>query len=141
MKTVGQRLHDLRHRQQLTQEEVAHSVHVSRQTISKWEMDQSVPEAGKLKALCELYQVSYDYLLEGQKGTGSSNAQVEDVDWTAVWSRQYPILAKYKNIPHIEIYRKRIEELYEDCKKDYQLSDEDTVLILKDMLYQTFKRK
>lgn len=61
--TIGNKLYDLRKSLNLSQEEVANKLNVSRQTISKWETDQSTPDFDKIAPLCELYEVSSDELL------------------------------------------------------------------------------
>lgn len=55
---------NLRKANGLTQEQVAEKTGVSRQSVSKWESGQSVPELDKIVALCELFNVSTDYLLK-----------------------------------------------------------------------------
>ena len=47
----------------LTQEEVAFRIHVSRQVIAKWEKGESTPDLGHCQALAELYNVSLDNLV------------------------------------------------------------------------------
>lgn len=64
---VGQKLFELRRQKNLSQEEVANLLNVSRQTISKWETDQSTPDFDKIVPLCELYQITTDELLTGKK--------------------------------------------------------------------------
>lgn len=64
---LGQRLLDLRKSKHLSQEEVAFKLNVSRQTISKWETDQSTPDFDKIAPLCELYEITADELLSGKK--------------------------------------------------------------------------
>ena len=64
---VGQKLLDLRKSKQLSQEEVAERLNVTRQTISKWETDQSMPDFDKIIPLCRLYEISADELLTGKK--------------------------------------------------------------------------
>lgn len=64
---IGQRLLDLRKSKQLSQEEAAEKLNVTRQTISKWETDQSTPDFDKIIPLCELYGISADELLTGKK--------------------------------------------------------------------------
>lgn len=65
--SLGQRLYELRKTKQLSQEEVADRLNVSRQTVSKWETDQSTPDFDKIVPLCELYEISTDELLMGKK--------------------------------------------------------------------------
>ena len=55
----------LRARQGLTQEQLAETLNVSRQSVSKWESGQSFPEMDTILKLCERFQVSMDTLLRG----------------------------------------------------------------------------
>lgn len=64
---LGERLLNLRKSKQLSQEEVAEKLDVTRQTISKWETDQSTPDFDKIVPLCELYGITSDELLTGNK--------------------------------------------------------------------------
>ena len=64
---LGERLLNLRKKEHLSQEEVAFKLNVSRQTISKWETDQSTPDFDKIAPLCELYNITADELLTGKK--------------------------------------------------------------------------
>lgn len=65
--SIGEKLLELRKKKQLSQEEVAYRLNVTRQTISKWETDQSTPDFDKIAPLCELYEISADELLTGRK--------------------------------------------------------------------------
>lgn len=49
----------------MTQEELAYQLGVSRQTISKWELNQGNPELSKIKEICALFNCSPDELLFG----------------------------------------------------------------------------
>lgn len=64
--SLGQKLYNLRKKQRLSQEEVAEKLNVTRQTVSKWETDQSTPDFDKIGPLCELYEISADELLTGK---------------------------------------------------------------------------
>ena len=64
---IGEKLYELRKEKHLSQEEVAEKLDVTRQTISKWETNQSTPDFDKIKPLCELYEISADELLTGVK--------------------------------------------------------------------------
>lgn len=75
---IGQKLLELRKSKGLSQEEVADKLNVTRQTISKWETNQSTPDFDKIAPLCELYGISADELLTGKKET-NKNAVVEQV--------------------------------------------------------------
>lgn len=64
---LGEKLYDLRREKHLSQEEVAEKLNVTRQTVSKWETNQSTPDFDKIAPLCALYGISADELLTGVK--------------------------------------------------------------------------
>jgi transcriptional regulator with XRE-family HTH domain len=138
---LGEKLLDLRKKAGLSQEDVAEKLGVSRQTVSKWETDQTVPELIKAKLLSQLYNVSYDYLISGSPIGGdltSIEMIVDEIDWTSAWSKKYPILASYQGIKGINAYSEKISELYDTFKDEFGFNDSDTVLVLKDILYQKY---
>ena len=61
--SIGKRLLSLRQEKGLSQEELASYLHVSRQTISKWESDLSLPDMKMILTISEFYQVSVSDLL------------------------------------------------------------------------------
>lgn len=63
--TMGERVTALRKGRGMTQEQLAERLSVSRQSVSKWELDQATPEVGCAVALCDLFGVSLDYLIRG----------------------------------------------------------------------------
>ena len=62
--TFGQKLQQLRRARGMSQEELAGQLSVTRQTISKWELDQSTPDLPYLAAISEFFGVSTDYLIK-----------------------------------------------------------------------------
>lgn len=60
---LSDNLYALRKRGKLTQEQVAAQVGVSRQTLSKWETGESVPDIGNCMTLADFYDVSLDDLV------------------------------------------------------------------------------
>ena len=62
--TIGEKIYTLRTKSGMTQEQLAEKMGVSRQAISKWESDVSVPELSKLKLLANLFQVTLDELMD-----------------------------------------------------------------------------
>lgn len=64
--TTGEKLQNLRKKNNYTQEELADVMNVSRQAISKWESDVAFPETEKLIVLSKLYKCSIDYLLNNE---------------------------------------------------------------------------
>ncbi len=63
----GEKLYELRKEKNLSQEEVAEKLNVTRQTVSKWETNQSTPDFDKILPLCELFGISTEELLTGKK--------------------------------------------------------------------------
>ena len=62
--TTGEKLQNLRKKNNYTQEDLADIMSVSRQSISKWESDVAFPETEKIITLAKLYNCSIDYLLK-----------------------------------------------------------------------------
>ena len=62
--TLGEKIKKSRVEADMTQEELASKLTVSRQAISKWESDKGMPDIGNLKAMAGLLNVSVDYLLD-----------------------------------------------------------------------------
>lgn len=64
---IEKKLKDARANARLTQEQVAEKIMVSRQTISNWETGKSLPDIISIMNLSDLYQISIDELLKGDK--------------------------------------------------------------------------
>lgn len=64
---LGEKLLKLRKLKGLSQEEAADKLNVTRQTISKWETNQSTPDFDKLIPICKLYEIGAEELLTGNK--------------------------------------------------------------------------
>ena len=65
--TIGQKLTALRKARGMTQEELSEAIGVTRQTISKWELDTSTPDLDYLCKLCDLFEVTADYLIRPER--------------------------------------------------------------------------
>lgn len=66
--TTGQKIQTLRKQRGLTQEQLAQRLGVSRQAVSRWELDESLPETANLLPLGEVLGVSLDTLLDPAQG-------------------------------------------------------------------------
>lgn len=69
MDSIGNRLFELRKKQGITQEKLAEQLNVSRQSVSNWELDKSLPDTDKLFVLAQIYDVSLDYIAYGNENT------------------------------------------------------------------------
>jgi transcriptional regulator with XRE-family HTH domain len=63
---IGKKIQTLRKQMNLSQEQLAEKLTVSRQAVSKWELDQSIPDTDKILELSKLFNVSTDYLLNDE---------------------------------------------------------------------------
>ena len=63
-KNWGEILKNHRLKLGLTQEDLAEKINVSRQTISKWELGQTLPDIYNCQELCKIYNISLDELLQ-----------------------------------------------------------------------------
>ena len=61
--TIGEKITKLRTNLNISQELLAEKLSGSRQSVSKWEMDQALPQIDKVLSLCELFNITTDELL------------------------------------------------------------------------------
>lgn len=66
--TLGEKLQRLRRQGGLSQERLAERLSVSRQAVSKWELDETMPDTENVVQLSRLFGVSCDYLLRDEVG-------------------------------------------------------------------------
>ena len=71
--TIGEKLAKLRKENNLTQEQFAEILHVSRQSVSKWELNSVYPDTEKLIKICKLFDCSLDYLLKDEVDSVDEN--------------------------------------------------------------------
>lgn len=117
---LGNSFFNARKKKGLSQEEVAEKLGVSRQTISKWELGETIPDIYQSKKLTNLYNLSLDELIEFdidvkefQEVIDKTSDKVSDkVNWTKVWSKKYPILSTYRNEVKIEKQNKISIEIF-----------------------------
>lgn len=88
---ISEKILNLRKAHDMTQEQLAEKLDVSRQSISKWESGQAMPEADKLVAIGDVFHVTTDYLLKSS-----------EVDKLAIKA---------------EILERQQKELKEDCQR------------------------
>lgn len=79
--TLGEKIQRLRNREGLSQEQLAEKIEVSRQSISKWELNQSTPDLEYIIQLSNIFEVSVDYLvkdeIENTEESISENTETE----------------------------------------------------------------
>ena len=67
---IGKRIHEIRQQKNLTQEQLASDLAISRQAVSKWESDKAIPDIENLMYISNLYNVSLDELIKGDDRVG-----------------------------------------------------------------------
>ena len=145
--TLGNSLFHARKKCGLSQENVAEKLGVNRQTVSKWETDETIPDLCQAKKMAVLYNISLDELIdfdidlkEIQDIIDHTKPEVEEkIDWTSAWGKRYPVLLQYQNQVNIPNFAYRIENMLNELKREYGFNRQDTVLVLKDILYHVWK--
>ena len=147
--SLGNHLFHARKRRGMSQEEVAEKLGISRQTVSKWETDETLPDIRQSKRLAVLYGLSLDELVEFdidvkeiQEVIDKTSEEVSDkIDWTKAWSKKYPILATYQGEVDTACYVKELERLLRSLEKEYGYNELDAFLVLKDILAAIWKER
>lgn len=146
---LGNSLFHARKKSGLSQEEVAEKLGISRQTVSKWETGETLPDIRQSKRLALLYHLSLDELIDfdldvqeiEQAIARSDEKREEKIDWTRAWGKKYPILLQYPAQVNTEYYAVRLDELLQTMRDEYGYSELDAMLVLKDILAQVWKRR
>ncbi len=97
MNSLGERIYNLRIKGGLSQGKLADSLGVSRQTISKWENDQSIPELERLLAMSEIFGVSVDYIVKGEEDSEVCGEKENPVSAEKEQERKTVIINPTKN--------------------------------------------
>ena len=61
---LGSKIFKLRKKENLSQEELAEKMNVTRQTISKWELNETTPDIKQAKELSKIFTISLDELTD-----------------------------------------------------------------------------
>ena len=72
--TIGKFIAALRRAHGMTQKELGERLYVSDKTVSRWERDECTPELNLIPAIAEIFGVTSDELLRGQRRTDSADA-------------------------------------------------------------------
>ena len=89
--TLGQNIARLRAQKSLSQGDLADALEVSRQSVSKWETDASIPELDKLLRLAELFGVTLDELVKGESAQPeAARGEVPDKESAGAYTAAAP---------------------------------------------------
>ncbi len=147
--SLGNNLFHARKKSGLSQEYAAEKLGVSRQTISKWELDETLPDIRQAKKLSALYHLTLDELIGfdidakeiEQVIINTSEETQQKIDWTSMWGKKYPVLTTYQQKVEVNDYAVRIKELLDSLKSRYGYNDLDAMLVLKDILAHVWNAK
>ena len=145
---LGNKLFQARKKVGLSQEMVAEKLGVSRQTISKWETDETLPDIYQSKKLAKLYNLTLDELIEFdvdlkeiEQVIKNTNEEKEaKINWTKMWGKKYPVLNTYQEEVDTKKYANELRNLLEDLQKEYGYNELDSLLVLKDILGHCWKK-
>ena len=96
-KKIGEFITNQRKEKNLTQAKLAEKIFVSEKTISKWENGKSLPDTNVLPKLCEIFNVSLNEILSGERAEGEQTneklllnmakelEQKNKTIWTSMW--------------------------------------------------------
>ena len=145
---LGNNLFQARKKVGLSQEMVAEKLGVSRQTISKWETDETLPDIYQSKKLAKLYNLTLDELIEFdvdlkeiEQVIKNTNEEKEaKINWTKMWGKKYPVLNTYQEEVDTKKYANELRNFLEDLQKEYGYNELDSLLVLKDILGHCWKK-
>ena len=80
MLLIGERIQEYRKSANLTQEEFAAKVGVTRQAVSKWELDKAYPDLDKLADICEIFQVSLTEFIYGKPEPAPQEGNISETE-------------------------------------------------------------
>ena len=66
-----------RQEKSMSQEELAKNLYVSRQTISKWEKGESLPDIEKAQKIAEIFNVDLNYLISGHQEAAQNDESLK----------------------------------------------------------------
>lgn len=100
--TLGEKIYRLRTEQGMSQESFGDMLGVSRQSVSKWETDQSVPELDKIVAISEMLGVSTDYLLK-ESVEGYQEQRMAQGRQQSTFHYEYKSKKTFRGIPLVHV--------------------------------------
>ncbi len=72
----GEQIKSIRETRELTQEQFAEKLHVSRQAVSNWENDKNLPDIGLLILMSDVFEISLDQLIKGDQSMNNMTEKI-----------------------------------------------------------------
>ena len=116
---MGNKIAERRNALGITQVELAETMHVTRQTVSRWENNAVLPDIEKISELAGILGVSCDYLL-------NDNASLDD---SAAESSQKPAAKREPSRLLINLAGKRVQFQFYDDEADFELFNKECIVL------------
>ena len=101
LQKIGTFLKELRKEKELTQEQLAETLNVSRRTVSRWETGNNMPDLDLLAEMADLYQVELRELLNGERKNEQMNEELKE---TVMQVAAYSSAEKQRSARVVRIY-------------------------------------
>ena len=104
---IGRKIQELRKVSGMTQEQLAEKLHISRQTVSKWEAGGTLPDLESTLKLCGIFHISLDDLLEEEKKLQNPGDRITIEEFGAHQSSQpknHTAFYKRATLSHDRVY-------------------------------------
>jgi transcriptional regulator with XRE-family HTH domain len=101
LQKIGTFLKELRKEKELTQEQLAETLNVSRRTVSRWETGSNMPDLDLLMEMADLYQVDLRELLDGERKKEQMNEEMKE---TVLQVAEYSNAEKQRSTKIVRVY-------------------------------------
>ncbi len=101
LQKIGNFLKELRKEKNLTQEQLAETLNVSRRTVSRWETGSNMPDLDLLMEIADLYQVDLRELLNGERKNEQMNEEMKE---TVLQVAEYSNAEKQRTTKVVRVY-------------------------------------
>ena len=101
LQKIGSFLKELRKEKELTQEQLAETLNVSRKTVSRWETGSNMPDLDLLMEMADLYQVELRELLNGERKNEPMNKELKE---TVMQVAEYSNAEKKRSTIIVRVY-------------------------------------
>ena len=101
LQKIGSFLKELRKEKELTQEQLAETLNVSRRTVSRWETGSNMPDLDLLMEMADLYQVELRELLNGERKNEPMNKERKE---TVMQVAEYSNAEKKRSTIIVRVY-------------------------------------
>jgi transcriptional regulator with XRE-family HTH domain len=94
--SLGEKIRSLRTKRNMSQNDLADVLQVSRQSISKWETDGAIPDLDKLVKMSETFGITLDELIKGAAPAPSIQASGDEAAGAAPDTKEAPVRAPHR---------------------------------------------